>query len=146
MPIYSLGERSPQLPEARRFWVAPGAHVMGRVQFGVDVGIWFGAVVRGDKERIQIGESSNIQDGAVLHSAPGFPLTIGAHVTVGHRAILHGCHIGAGTLIVYGRNSAEWCEDRIRLHRGGKRAGSRREGVPGRLSHRRHAGGRGAPA
>jgi carbonic anhydrase/acetyltransferase-like protein (isoleucine patch superfamily) len=102
MPIYSLGAQSPRLPEAGQFWVAPGAQVVGRVHLGVNVGIWFGAVLRGDRELIEIGEYSNIQDGAVLHSDPGFPLTIGAHVTVGHRAILHGCSIGAGTLIGMG--------------------------------------------
>jgi carbonic anhydrase/acetyltransferase-like protein (isoleucine patch superfamily) len=102
MPIYALNDQLPQLPEAGRFWVAPAAHVIGRVHLGIDVGIWFGAVVRGDKEIIEIGARSNIQDNAVLHSDPGFPLVIGEDVTVGHAAIVHGCSIGAGTLIGMG--------------------------------------------
>jgi carbonic anhydrase/acetyltransferase-like protein (isoleucine patch superfamily) len=97
-----LDDHLPQLPEAGRFWVAPGAHVMGRVHLAIDVGIWFGAVVRGDNETIEIGARSNIQENAVLHADPGFPLVIGEDVTIGHGAIVHGCSIGAGTLIGMG--------------------------------------------
>lgn len=102
MPIYALGPLVPELPEPGRFWVAPGAHVIGDVHLGLDVGIWFGAVLRGENEPIVVGEGSNIQEGAMLHTDPGFPLTIGAGVTVGHHAILHGCTVGPNTLVGMG--------------------------------------------
>jgi carbonic anhydrase/acetyltransferase-like protein (isoleucine patch superfamily) len=102
MPIYALDDQQPDLPEPGRFWVAPDAHVIGRVRLGADVGVWFGAVLRGDGEPLEVGERSNIQEGAMLHADPGFPLTIGPDVTVGHHAILHGCTVGAGALIGMG--------------------------------------------
>jgi carbonic anhydrase/acetyltransferase-like protein (isoleucine patch superfamily) len=102
MPIYELDGQAPDLPEAGRFWVAPDAHVIGRVRLGADVGVWFGAVLRGDGEPLEVGERTNIQEGAMLHADPGFPLTIGPDVTVGHHAILHGCTVGAGALIGMG--------------------------------------------
>ncbi len=102
MPIYALDDHAPTLPEAGSYWIAPDAHVIGRVRLAIDVGIWFGAVLRGDNEPIEIGERSNVQEGAMLHADPGFPLTVGADVTVGHHAILHGCTVGAGSLIGMG--------------------------------------------
>lgn len=102
MPIYALDEHSPSLPEAGRFWIAPDAHVIGRIRLGLDVGIWFGAVLRGDNEDIEVGDRTNIQDGAMLHADPGCPLTVGSDVTVGHHAILHGCTVGANSLIGMG--------------------------------------------
>ena len=102
MPIYELDGQAPDLPEPGRFWIAPDAHVIGRVRLGLDVGIWFGAVLRGDNEPIEVGERTNIQEGAMLHADPGFPLTIGPDVTVGHHAIVHGCTVGAGCLIGMG--------------------------------------------
>ena len=102
MPIYELDGQAPDLPGAGRFWVAPDAHVIGRVRLGADVGVWFSAVLRGDGEPLEVGERSNIQEGAMLHADPGFPLTIGPDVTVGHHAILHGCTVGAGALIGMG--------------------------------------------
>jgi carbonic anhydrase/acetyltransferase-like protein (isoleucine patch superfamily) len=102
MVTYSLGARRPLLPSTGRFWLAPGAAVIGDVALGDDVSIWFGTIIRGDNERIGIGARSNIQDGAVLHSDMGSPLTIGASCTVGHRAILHGCTIGDFVLIGMG--------------------------------------------
>ncbi|GEP10340.1 gamma carbonic anhydrase family protein [Methylobacterium gnaphalii] len=101
MPLYSLDDIVPVL-EDKTVWIAPGAHVIGRVRLGAGASIWFGAVLRGDNEEMRIGAGSNIQDGAVLHSDPGFPLTIGAGVTVGHRAIVHGCTVGANSLIGMG--------------------------------------------
>lgn len=80
-------------------WVAPDAQVMGRVRLGPGASVWFGAVLRGDGELIDIGEATNIQDGCVLHTDAGFPLTIGRDCTIGHRAVVHACTIGAGTLI-----------------------------------------------
>lgn len=102
MPIYALDAERPTLPAKDRFWVAPDAHVIGRVSLGLDVGIWFGAVVRGDNEAIVIGERSNVQEGALLHTDPGFPLTIGAGCTIGHHAIIHGATIGTNSLIGMG--------------------------------------------
>jgi carbonic anhydrase/acetyltransferase-like protein (isoleucine patch superfamily) len=102
MPIYSLDGNAPLLPQPDRFWIAPDAHVIGRVLLGLDVGIWFGAVLRGDNEPIDIGEASNIQEGAVLHTDEGAPLTVGAGCTIGHRAILHGCTIGENSLVGMG--------------------------------------------
>jgi carbonic anhydrase/acetyltransferase-like protein (isoleucine patch superfamily) len=102
MPIYELDGQTPDLPEPGRFWVAPDAHGIGRVRLGADVGIWFGAVLRGDGEPLEVGERTNIQEGAMLHADPGFPLRIGADVTVGHHAIMHGCVVGAGALIGMG--------------------------------------------
>lgn len=102
MPIYALHDLRPELPPAGSFWVAPDAHVIGRVILGAEVGIWFGAVLRGDNEPITIGARSNIQEGAMLHADPGFPCTVGGDVTVGHHAILHGCTVGDGALIGMG--------------------------------------------
>src|SRR5919202_1912776 len=102
MAIYAFEEFRPELPGEGRFWIAPGAHVIGRVRIGVDVGIWFGAVVRADNDTIEIGEGSNLQENAMLHADPGFPLVIGAGCTIGHHAILHGCTIGANTLVGMG--------------------------------------------
>ncbi|CAH1666140.1 gamma carbonic anhydrase family protein [Chelatococcus asaccharovorans] len=102
MPLYRLGQREPQLPPPGHFWVAPCAQVIGDVVLGRDVGIWFGAVLRGDNEAITVGAGSNIQEGSVLHTDMGFPLEIGEGCTIGHRAILHGCRIGSNSLIGMG--------------------------------------------
>jgi len=102
MPLYSLEDVHPILPEPGRFWLAPDAHVIGRVRLGPDVGIWFGAVLRGDNELIDVGDATNIQDGAMLHTDEGAPLAIGAGCTVGHHAIVHGCTIGENSLIGMG--------------------------------------------
>lgn len=102
MPLYALDGVSPSLPPDNEFWIAPDAHVIGSVRLGSGVGVWFGAVIRGDNEPIVVGARSNIQDGAVLHTDIGFPLTVGEDCTVGHRAILHGCTIGSCSLIGMG--------------------------------------------
>ena len=96
--LYQLGKRIPELRGEHHF-VAPNASVIGTVILENNVSVWFNAVIRGDNEPIHIGENSNIQDGAVLHTDPGAPLTIGSNVTVGHLAMLHGCTIGADSLI-----------------------------------------------
>jgi carbonic anhydrase/acetyltransferase-like protein (isoleucine patch superfamily) len=98
--IFSLDGVAPQIDADA--WVAPGAQVMGRVSLGPGVGIWFGAVLRGDNEPIVVGEATNIQENSVLHTDMGFPLTIGRDCTIGHKAMLHGCTIGDGTLIGMG--------------------------------------------
>jgi carbonic anhydrase/acetyltransferase-like protein (isoleucine patch superfamily) len=102
MPVYALNDLVPVLPEAGRYWVAPDAHVIGRVTLGEDVGVWFGAVIRGDNDPMVIGARTNIQEGAMLHSDAGVPLTVGEDVTVGHHAILHGCTVGDCSLIGMG--------------------------------------------
>ncbi len=102
MPIYALEDQGPELPAPGRYWIAPDAHVIGRVRLAADVGVWFGAVLRGDNEWIEIGEGSNVQEGCMLHTDMGYPMTIGAAVTIGHHAILHGCTVGEGTLIGMG--------------------------------------------
>jgi carbonic anhydrase/acetyltransferase-like protein (isoleucine patch superfamily) len=102
MPIYSLDGVSPSLPGEGAYWVAPDAHVIGKVTLGQDVGIWFGAVLRGDNDMIEIGARTNIQEGAMLHTDPGLELRIGTDCTIGHHAILHGCTVGNGTLIGMG--------------------------------------------
>lgn len=100
MPLYSLGKLVPQL--AAGAWSAPSADLIGDVQLGERASIWFGAVIRADNTPIVVGEDSNIQDGSVCHSDAGFPLTIGARVTVGHQAVLHGCTIADDCLIGMG--------------------------------------------
>ncbi|MEM1139105.1 MAG: gamma carbonic anhydrase family protein, partial [Pseudomonadota bacterium] len=99
MPLYSLDDVAPEVPENNRYWVAPDAQVMGRVKLEEDASVWFGAVLRGDNEIIHVGTRSNIQDNSVLHTDMGCPLTIGEGVTVGHQAMLHGCTIGDYSLI-----------------------------------------------
>lgn len=99
--IYRLGDSEPLFEGAGHF-IAPDARLIGKVRLGAGSSIWFGAVVRGDNDWIEIGENSNIQDNAVLHTDPGLPLRIGRGVTVGHRAVLHGCTIGDGSLIGIG--------------------------------------------
>ena len=102
MAIYQLDGIVPELPAADRYFVAPDAHVIGNCKIGDDVGIWFGAVLRGDNERITIGDRSNVQEGAMLHTDIGFPLSVGTDCTIGHHAILHGCSIGDGSLVGMG--------------------------------------------
>lgn len=102
MPLYSLDGVFPTVPAAGTFWIAPDAHVIGKIRLARDVGIWFGAVLRGDNEEIDIGEGSNIQEHAMLHTDMGYPLKVGRHCTIGHRAILHGCTIGDGSLVGMG--------------------------------------------
>jgi carbonic anhydrase/acetyltransferase-like protein (isoleucine patch superfamily) len=102
MTLYSLDGVAPELPPGGRYFVAPDANLIGRVRLGEDASVWFGATLRGDNEWIDIGARSNIQDGSVLHTDIGSPLTIGADVTVGHSVILHGCIIGEGSLIGMG--------------------------------------------
>lgn len=95
--IYSLGERSVEV--VGDFWVADNATVVGSVVLNNNASVWFNAVIRGDNDVVTIGENTNIQDAAVLHTDPGIPLNIGKNVTVGHKAMLHGCEIGDNSLI-----------------------------------------------
>lgn len=98
MSLYSINGVSPTLPDGF-FWAAPTACVIGNVVIGEDVGIWFGAVIRGDNEAINIGAQTNIQENSVLHTDPSFPIQIGIGCTIGHKAMIHGCTIGNNTLI-----------------------------------------------
>jgi len=113
MPLYALGDVMPVLAEGA--WAAPSADLIGDVRLGRRASAWFGAVIRADNTPILIGEDSNVQDGAVGHSDPGAPLVIGARVTVGHQAILHGCTvedealIGMGARILNGAVIARQC-------------------------------------
>ena len=102
MPIHALGEHTPDMPPPGQCWVAPDAHVIGQVRLGAGVGVWFGAVLRGDNAAIEVGARSNIQENAVLHVDPGTPLSVGEGVTVGHGAIVHGCTIGDNVLVGMG--------------------------------------------
>ena len=102
MPLYELDGRRVTVPASGRFWVADTAVLVGDVVIEEDASVWFGAVARGDNEPIAIGTRANVQDGCILHTDPGFPLTIGAEATIGHRVVLHGCTIGRGALIGMG--------------------------------------------
>lgn len=95
--MYKVGDKQPSI--SSNYYIAPGASVIGDIRIGEEVSIWFNAVLRGDNDAIEIGDGSNIQDGAVLHVDDGQPITIGQRVTVGHQAVLHGCTIGDGSLI-----------------------------------------------
>ena len=97
MPIYKLGGVAPRI--AASAYIAPNATVLGNVVLGEHASVWFAATVRGDNDQISIGEASNVQDGAVLHTDPGSPLNVAANVTIGHQAMLHGCTIGEHALI-----------------------------------------------
>jgi len=102
MAIYALDDQVPAMGDG--VWVAEDARVIGQVSLGQRVSVWFNAVLRGDHDPITVGDDTNIQDGAVLHTDEGVPLTLGHHVSVGHMAMLHGCTVGDGTLI--GMNAA----------------------------------------
>lgn len=97
MPIYQLGEHMPDIDSSA--YIADSASIIGKTRIEANASIWFGATIRGDNELIAVGENSNVQEGCVLHTDPGFPLTIGRNVTVGHQAMLHGCTIDEGSLI-----------------------------------------------
>lgn len=98
--IYSLDGVAPEI--GRDVWVAPDANIIGKVVLEDEAGIWFGATLRGDNEVIHVGRGTNIQENTVCHTDMGYPLVIGPDCTIGHKAMLHGCTIGAGTLIGMG--------------------------------------------
>jgi carbonic anhydrase/acetyltransferase-like protein (isoleucine patch superfamily) len=97
MAIYQLGEHAPDVDSSA--YITDSANLVGKVKIEANATIWFGVTIRGDNELITIGENSNVQEGSILHTDPGFPLTIGKNVTVGHQAMLHGCTIGEGSLV-----------------------------------------------
>jgi len=102
MPIYELDGQAPEFPGEGQYYVADTAVLIGRVRLKREASVWFGAVLRGDNEWIELGERSQIQDNATLHSDPGFPLTIGSNCVIGHNVILHGCIVGDDSLIGMG--------------------------------------------
>jgi carbonic anhydrase/acetyltransferase-like protein (isoleucine patch superfamily) len=102
MAIYELDGRSPELPADNDYFIADTATVIGNVRLRPGASVWFGSVLRGDNELIEIGEGSNVQDNCTFHTDPGFPMTIGKNCTIGHNVILHGCTIEDGALIGMG--------------------------------------------
>ena len=102
MALYTFDGAAPHTPASGAYWVAPDAAVIGSVILGEEASVWFGAVLRGDNDPITVGARTNIQDGAILHTDHGCPLVIGEGVTVGHRAMLHGCRVGDNSLIGIG--------------------------------------------
>ena len=102
MPLYTLVDDQVQKPEPGRYWVAPGAALIGKVTLGEDCSVWFNAVLRADNEPVTVGARTNIQEGCVIHVDPGFPVTIQDNCTIGHMAMLHGCTVERGALIGIG--------------------------------------------
>ncbi len=102
MPTYAIDGVEPHFDDRDTNWLAPDATLIGNVSLGRNVGIWFATVIRGDNEPIAIGEDSNVQEHTVMHTDPGFPVTIGKGCTIGHRALLHGCTVGDNSLIGMG--------------------------------------------
>jgi carbonic anhydrase/acetyltransferase-like protein (isoleucine patch superfamily) len=102
MPIFELAGQRPEFPADEQYWIAETAVVIGRVRLRSEASVWWGAVLRGDNEWIEVGERTQIQDNATLHTDPGFPLTIGRGCVVGHNVVLHGCTVGDGSLIGMG--------------------------------------------
>ena len=102
MALYSIDGIAPELPENGDYWIADSAEVMGRVRLEPGASVWFAAIIRGDNDLITIGQDSNVQDGAVIHTDPGVEVRIGKGVTIGHQAMLHGCSVGDYSLIGIG--------------------------------------------
>src|SRR6202162_2079976 len=115
MAIYQLDDEHPELPADHRCWVAESASVIGRVRLKTDASVWFGCVLRGDNDWIELGERSQIQDNSTLHTDPGFPITIGPDCVIGHNVMLHGCSvaanspIGMGAVVVKCAKSGQHC-------------------------------------
>ncbi len=102
MAIFELDGQAPDLPADGRYWIADSASVVGCVRLKADASVWFNSVLRGDNEWIELGERSQVQDNATLHTDPGFPLVIGDDCVIGHNVVLHGCRIGSNSLIGMG--------------------------------------------
>ena len=98
MPIFSLGDRRVEF-RGERHYIAYNATLAGSILLENDVNIWYGVIIRADNDQVTLGEATNVQDGSVLHVDPGFPMVLGRNVTIGHKAMLHGCTVGDGTLV-----------------------------------------------
>jgi carbonic anhydrase/acetyltransferase-like protein (isoleucine patch superfamily) len=115
MAIFEFNGARPDLPADGRYWIAESAMVIGRVRLKTDASVWFNTVMRGDNEWIELGERSQIQDNATLHTDPGFPIVIGDNCVIGHNVVLHGCRIGAeslvgmGAIVLNGANIGRGC-------------------------------------
>jgi hypothetical protein len=144
MAIYRLGDEAPMI--GARAWVAEGATVIGRVALGDAASVWSGAVLRGDNEWITLGARCNVQEGAVMHTDMGFPLTLADDVTVGHQAMLHGCTVGAGSLIGIQAVVLNGARHRPPVPGGRRRGGHRGQGLSRPFADHRRAGQGGAHA
>ena len=102
MPIYEIDGQAPEFPPDSQYYIADTAVVIGRVRLKAEASVWYGAVLRGDNEWIELGERSQVQDNCTLHTDPGFPLTIGRDCVIGHNVVLHGCTVGDNSLIGMG--------------------------------------------
>jgi len=102
MPIYEIDGQAPEFPPDGQYYIADSAVVIGRVRLKFEASVWYGAVLRGDNEWIELGERSQVQDNCTLHTDPGFPLTIGHDCVIGHNVVLHGCTVGDNSLIGMG--------------------------------------------
>ncbi len=102
MPVLALDGVSPKLPRSGDYWIAPNAYVIGKVSLGIGVSVWFGSVLRGDNELLEVGDGTNIQESCVFHTDMGVPFKVGRGCTIGHRALLHGCTVGDNCLVGIG--------------------------------------------
>ncbi|KNG95612.1 gamma carbonic anhydrase family protein [Pseudaestuariivita atlantica] len=100
MTLYALDGTAPEISDTA--WIAPDCHLIGKVRLGAECSVWFGSTLRGDNEWIELGDGTNVQENCVMHTDPGFPLTIGKGCTIGHKAMLHGCTLGENVLIGMG--------------------------------------------
>ena len=139
MAIFELDGETPELPADGRYWIADSASVIGRVRLKTDASVWFGAVLRGDNEWIELGERSQIQDNSTLHTDPGFPLVIGDNCVIGHNVVLHGCIDRLEQPDRHGRDRAQRRQDRKELPGRCRRAGDRGQGVSRQFADRRLA-------
>ena len=135
--IYELDGHRPELPAEDRYWIAPTATLIGKVRLKTDASVWFGAVLRGDNEWIELGERSQIQDNATLHTDPGFPMTIGPNCVIGHNVILHGCTVGANSLIGMGAILLNGAQHRRKFAGRRRRADHRGQNFSGGIADRR---------
>ena len=142
MPIYELDGQAPEFPADGKYWVAETAVLIGRVRLKSYSSVWFGAVLRGDNEWIELGERSQIQDNATLHTDPGFPMVIGANCVIGHKVMLHGCTIGDNSLIGMGAIMLNGSKIGNNLLARRRRADHRGQELPRQLADRRLAGAR----
>jgi hypothetical protein len=146
MPIFSLADADLEVEDADAYWVAPTAVLIGKVVLKKNASVWFGAVLRGDNEPIIIGENSNVQDGSVLHTDMGAPLTIGKDVTIGHQVMLHGCTIADTSLIGIKATVLNHASVPSLLLGWRAFAGHRTQDVRGGIAHHWRAGAIGAQA